>query len=307
MKFNLKKLFKKYKSGNNVSLVKSGEEYFNILKNIIRGAKHKIHFQTYILDSDATGNMIIEELINAKERGVEVYLLVDSYGSRNLSKNFTKKIINSGICFRYFAPIMTSKGFCLGRRLHQKIVVIDYQISLIGGINIADRYMGSIEKKPWFDFALLIKGNISKDISNICDGFWKRKFINKRTKNNIKKLDNKIYPLLRIRQNDWIREKNQISRSYKNAIRSAEKYITIVGAYFLPSRKLRHLLKKAVDRGVKVKIILSKKSDEKVFQLAMNYLYNYMNRNNIEIYEYYPSVVHGKVAVVDDIWYHRVT
>jgi len=302
MKFNFKRLFKKYKSGNNVSFVKSGEEYFNLLKKIIREAQHKIHFQTYILDDDSTGRMVVDELINAKERGVEVYLLIDSYGSRNLSKNFPKKIIDLGIHFRYFAPVITSKGFCLGRRLHQKIVVIDSKIALIGGINIADRYMGTADKKPWLDFALLVGGKICEDISNICDGFWERKFLNKRIKNNIKKLDNKIYPLLRIRQNDWIREKNQISRSYKNAFRNAEKYITIVGAYFLPSRKLRHLLKKAVERGVKVKVILSKKSDERIFQLAMDYLYRWMHKNNIEIYEYYPSVVHGKAAVVDDTW-----
>ncbi|MFA6524298.1 MAG: phospholipase D-like domain-containing protein [Candidatus Paceibacterota bacterium] len=302
MKFNLKKLLKRYKSGNKVLLVKSGEEYFSVLKKIIIEAKNEIHFQTYILSDDSTGRMIVDELIDAKKRGVEVYLLIDSYGSRNLSKNFTKQIIDSGIHFRYFAPVITSKGFCLGRRLHQKIVVIDSKIALIGGINIADRYMGTEDKKPWLDFALLIKGKICEDVSNICDSFWERKFLNKKRKNNIKQLTDKVYPLLRIRQNDWMREKNQISRSYKNAFKNAEKYITIVGAYFLPSRKLRYLIKKAVDRGVKVKIILSKKSDERVFQLAMDYLYRWMHRNNIEIYEYHPSVVHGKATVVDDTW-----
>ncbi len=302
MKFNLKKLLKRYKSGNKVSLVKSGEEYFFILRKIIIEAKSEIHFQTYIFDDDSTGRMILDELINAKKRGIAVYLLIDSYGSRDLSKNFTKQIIDSGVHFRYFAPVVTSKGFCLGRRLHQKIVVVDSKMALIGGINIADRYRGTVDKIPWLDFALLIKGKISEDISNICDGFWERKFLNKKRKNKIKQLIEEIYPLVRIRQNDWMREKNQISRSYKNAIKNAEKYITIVGAYFLPSRKLRYLLKKAVDRGVKVKIILSKKSDEKVFQLAMDYLYDWMHRNNIEIYEYHPSVVHGKAALVDDIW-----
>lgn len=302
MKFYSKKSLKRYKSGNKVSLVKSGEEYFSVLKKIIIEAKNEIHFQTYIFDDDSVGRMILDELINAKKRNVEVYLLIDSYGSRNLSKNFTKKIIELGIHFRYFAPVITSKGFCLGRRLHQKIVVVDSKIALIGGINIADRYKGTADKKSWLDFALLVEGKICEDISNICDGFWERKFLNKKRKNNIKQLNDEVYPLIRIRQNDWIRKKNQISRSYKNAFKNAEKYITIIGAYFLPGRKLRHLLKKAVERGVKVKVILSKKSDEKVFQLAMDYLYSWMHKNNIEIYEYHPSVVHGKVAVVDDTW-----
>jgi len=302
MKFDFKKLLKRYKSGNKVSLVKSGKEYFSVLKKIIVEAKNEIHFQTYIFNDDKTGRMIIDELIRAKKSGKKVYLLIDAYGSRHISKNFVKEIIKSGIHFRYFAPVITSKGFCLGRRLHQKIVVVDSKIALIGGINIADRYMGEIDKKPWLDFAFLIEGPICKDISNICGGFWERKFVNKKVKSNIKKLNNQVYPLLRIRQNDWIRKKNQISRSYKNAFKNAEKYITIIGAYFLPSRKLRNLIEKATKRGVKVKIILSKKSDEKVFQLAMDYLYSWMHRNNIEIYEYYPSVVHGKAAVVDDIW-----
>lgn len=273
-----------------------------MLKRMLSEAKNEIHLQVYILDDDETGRMILGELSKARQRGVEVYLLVDTYGSKDLSPVFIKEINDSGIHFRYFSKLVNFRGFHFGRRLHQKVTVVDSKIVLISGINIADRYRGIGKEKPWLDFGLLAEGPICEDVSLICASFWKRKFIRKNIKNNPKKLDKESRPLLRVRQNDWMRNKSQISKSYKYAFNNAEKYITIIGAYFLPGRKLRHLIKRAVKRGVRARVILSKKSDSKIFSSAMDYLYVWMHKTGIEIYEYYPTVVHGKATVVDDTW-----
>lgn len=302
MKFNLKSAFKAYQSGNLASLIKSGEEYFSVLKKIIYQAKNEIHLHVYIFNDDETGLLIFNELLKARKRGVEVYLLIDIYGSRNLSPIFIKEIIDSGIHFRHFSQFINSKGFHFGRRLHQKVAVVDSKIALVSGINITDRYRGAGKEKPWLDFGLLVEGPLCENISDICASFWKRKFTRKNLKNNFIKLDKENRPLLRVRQNDWMRNKSQISKSYKYALNNAEKYITIVGAYFLPGRKLRHLIKRAVKRGVRIRVIVSKKSDGKIFSLAIGYLYAWMHRIGIEIYEYYPTVVHGKATVVDDVW-----
>ncbi|KKQ34525.1 MAG: Phospholipase D/Transphosphatidylase [Candidatus Nomurabacteria bacterium GW2011_GWB1_37_5] len=299
MKLKNKQL-RTYQSGNKVTFTKGGKEYFDALLRIINNAKNIIHLHTYILVADETGRMVVGALMDAVKRGVQVYLLIDAYGSRGLSRGFVSEIINSGINFRYFAPLISSEGLHLGRRLHQKIIVADFETALIGGINIADRYRGVGEQKPWLDFSILINGNICNEISIICSRFWKRKFITKKIR--VQKRIGSDYPMIRIRRNDWMRRKSQISKSYKEAFTAAEKSITIVGAYFLPSRRLRKLIKSAIRRGVSVKIIISQKSDELVFGLAMDYLYGWLFKNGAQIYEYCPSVVHGKAAVVDNKW-----
>jgi cardiolipin synthase len=76
----------------------------------------------------------------------------------------------------------------------------------------------------------------------------------------------------------------------------------IFGSYFLPGRNERRLLRNASRRGVDIKIVLSAESDAPVVTRATNFLYDFILRNNISIYEYTPSNLHAKVATVDGKW-----
>jgi cardiolipin synthase len=78
--------------------------------------------------------------------------------------------------------------------------------------------------------------------------------------------------------------------------------MTIFASYFLPGRSERRLLRNASRRGVDIKIVLSAESDAPVFKRATNFLYDFILRNNITIYEYLPSNLHAKVATVDGNW-----
>jgi len=76
----------------------------------------------------------------------------------------------------------------------------------------------------------------------------------------------------------------------------------IFASYFLPGRNERRLLRNASRRGVDIKIVLSAESDAPVFKRATNFLYDFILRNNITIYEYLPANLHAKVATVDGKW-----
>jgi len=106
----------------------------------------------------------------------------------------------------------------------------------------------------------------------------------------------------RYRENDWIRKKTLITKSYVQAFSKAKKSIYIVGAYFLPGRKTKKLLKKAAQKGVEINILMSGVSDVRYTVPAQRYLYQWMLKNGINIYEWNKSVVHGKVATTDDKW-----
>lgn len=293
-----------YRTDSTATLIKSGQEYFVTLEKLIDEAKVEIQFQTYIFDYDDTGKRITEALIRAAQRGVKVFLMVDSFGSMSLGNEFIQLMKDRNIFFRKFSPFFSKEGFHIGRRLHHKVVVSDEQKALVGGINIADKYHGTEKETAWFDFAVLVEGKICRHLAMICQRIEQKKFtIRKKDKQELAK----VHPfssnqLIRIRQNDWARSKKQIRTGYKTAIRNAEHSITIVAAYFLPGVTLRKTLRKASKRGVKIKLLLSENSDVPFIKSAHRFLYGWLLHLNVQVFEYRPSVMHGKAMLVDDEW-----
>ena len=84
--------------------------------------------------------------------------------------------------------------------------------------------------------------------------------------------------------------------------RGAKSELTIMSAYFLPGRAFRGSLAQAAKRGVKIKLILTGSADIPLIKYAERYIYRWLFRNNIEVYEYQKNVLHGKLAVCDSKW-----
>ena len=285
-----------------IRLVHSGTDYFETLENLINSAVYTLQLQTYIFNDDETGRKIAGALKNAASRGVEVSVMLDAYGSNSLSRKFVGDLRLAGIRLRFFSPFFSSQNIYFGRRLHHKVVVADREIALIGGINIADKYHGSSTEPAWLDYAILLNGNVCTTIDKICRQLFGRKF--RKWKNNTIPNHDKSFKhtIVRIKRNDRFRRKNQISASYLHAIKNAKNSVYITGSYFLPGLRLRRALTNAVKRGVEVHLILAGVSDVPVFQLATRWLYDFLFRNGIKIYEWQTSVLHAKIAVVDDTW-----
>ena len=294
-----------YRDGHSIELLRSGENFFAVCEKVIDEAKHYIHFQTYIVDDDETGRRIVDALIRASERGIRVYFLLDAYGGNSFSKELINKVEKAGILFRLFSPQLITKGFQLSLRLHHKVILIDGEKAIIAGMNIADRYHGKSGLKEWLDFAILIKGPECAHVLFILKRLWNRAFISRKERSG----ETMHHPLVyaenvkvKVLQNNWHRNKIEILKSYRYALKHAQNRMTIFASYFLPGRNERRLLRNARRRGVDIKIVLSAESDTPVFKRATNFLYDFILRNNISIYEYLPSNLHAKVATADGIW-----
>ena len=294
-----------YKEGHNVELLQGGGSFFPTVERVLDEAKHYIHFQTYIVDEDDTGKRIVSALVRAARRGVRVYLLLDAFGTKYLTKEFIDEIEDSGILFRFFSPVFIMKGFQLSLRLHHKVVLADGELAIIGGINFADRYRGSDSVKAWLDFAVLIRGPECIRVNNICRKLWNKTFLAKEEKASERVYSTSLYKQnisLRVVENNWYRNKIEILRSYRNALRNSGSHMIIFASYFLPGRLERKLFRQASARGVDIRIVLAAKSDAPMFKRATSFLYQYILRNNIKIYEYYPANLHAKVTTVDGKW-----
>jgi cardiolipin synthase len=298
---------KGFSHNNQVKLIKGGNEYFSMMLQLINSANNIIHLQTYIYENDETGKCITNALIEASHRKVKVYLLVDGYASQSLNSTFIKEIKKAGIHFRFFEPLFKRKSFYFGRRLHHKVLLTDNNYGLIGGINISNRYNDMPDKKAWFDFSILLEGASIQELCKICWNTWfgfKRNHIHYNCSGNNKNvpLNIDVHADVRIRRNDWIRRKNEISETYIEMLYYAQKEVTIICSYFLPGRVLRRILKNTANKGIKIDIIIAGPSDIWIAKNAERWLYDFLLRNKINIYEYQPSVLHAKMAYCDDEW-----
>ncbi|MFI5220231.1 MAG: phosphatidylserine/phosphatidylglycerophosphate/cardiolipin synthase family protein [Bacteroidia bacterium] len=306
MKFRRQKKTSAFNPHNKVRLVRGGKDYFDTLEKLISNAKNTIHFQTYIFDNDETGLHIKNLLVDASLRGVKVALMVDGYAS-DLPDDFIAELKTTGILFRRFEPWFSSNKFYFGRRLHHKIVVADEIFSLVGGINISNRYNDIQNIPAWLDFAIFTEGQASVILNSVCEELWGKKYPVKKLPYEEKKIifkerNNEEMAPVRARRNDWVRGRNDISRSYNEMLNKASANITIMCSYFFPSRFFRYRMRAASKRGVKIKVILAGISDVKLSKFAERYLYSWMLQNKIEIYEYQKTVLHAKIASCDDEW-----
>ena len=290
---------KDYLRADMIRLVKSGDAFFREVIDLIRSAESSIHLQTYIFSNDKTGTTVANELGRAAKKGVKVFLLMDAFGSKELPGSLFEALMRKGVFVRKFSPLFSGESIYLGRRLHHKILVVDGTRAIVGGINIAEKYRGSRGEKAWLDYAVFIEGACCKYLHELCDKIFKKKDFKERT---LKPIQNSRGPLIRFRRNDWIRGRNEIHKSYREALLVAGKSITIVASYFLPGLRFRKLLKKASARGVKVRIILAGRSDLTIVRLAERYLYRELHRTGAQIYEWQDSVMHGKTTIIDDEW-----
>ena len=294
-----------YTSRNRISLVHSGEDYFSLLIRLIGNARYTIHLQTYIYEADDTGRQVAEALKAAAKRHVSVYLHVDGYASQKLRGKFRTDLEQAGIHFKFFEPLLKSRHFYFGRRLHEKVVVIDGIYSLVGGLNIGDRYNDLPGQPAWYDTILYTEGEVSYHLHLICNQMWRkrRKIKDKIIKSNVEEFCDSIAKeerqMVRVRQNDWVKRKSEVYNTYRLLFAQANEAITIMSSYFLPGRTFRRLLSRAAARGVKIKVILAGKSDVMLSKNAERYLYDWLLRKNIEIYEFERTVLHAKMSVAD--------
>lgn len=297
------RLFKKT-NGNLIQFFKESEEYYQQYLDLIQSAQKSIHLQTYIFHDDKFGRAVINALKSASRRQVKIYLLIDSLGSFSLSEYVERELIEAGINFCWFNFVHLKRLGQVGRRLHHKVLLVDDQKAIIGGINVISDSFQTDGKPHQLDFAVLIEGPVIEDLTTYC-----RHIFNKSSKTKIKFENSFVTSVaysngvdLKISINDWIYQRWQITRQYSELTNSAEKEITILNSYFFPRRKFMKQLSRASKRGVRIRLILPELSDWPWYVLASQYLYSYFLKNGVEIYQWKQSVLHGKLATIDGKW-----
>lgn len=299
---------------NRATLLVTGAAYFERMEALIDGARESVHLHVYIFANDATGSRIGAALVRAAQRGVHVFLLADGYASQDLSAGLIDGLRAAGGHFRWFEPLLRSRRFYIGRRLHHKVLVVDHRQALVSGRNIADRYTDIDGQPAWFDMAMEVEGEVALDLSRLCYRVWNGGFRSKRRVRAVPPTDAEWAALaqswpsnwqcaIRVRFNDWLYGHTQITNSYVTMFREARTEIQLMASYFVPGGVLKRAMASAARRGVRITVINAGRSDVWIAKPAERWLYAWLLRMGVEVYEYNRSVLHAKVAVRDGEWY----
>jgi cardiolipin synthase A/B len=301
-------------SGNELTLLQNGTAFFPQLCADIDAAKHAVYLESYILASDATGQMVAQSLQLAAERGVRVRVLLDGFGSAELPGLFVDEMRKFGVEVQWFrreiSPFTLSRSRMRRlRRMHRKLASIDGSVAFVGGINIISDIPAKLGfDAPRLDYAVRVHGELAEEIQAAMQRLWEmvswaafRKRIREegwRRYRVRRDPDSKVQLVLR----DNIRHRRDIERAYLTAIAGAQREIIVANAYFLPGRLFLRALVHAARRGVRVLLILQGKVEYRLQHYATLALYGRLLSEGVEIYEYHASYLHAKVAVIDGVW-----
>ena len=290
-----------------IRLLKNGNEAFPAMFKAMDGAHTCIALEMYIVADDETGREFRSHLVAAAERGVSVMVLIDSLGSWALPDSFWDGLRAVGGDVRWFRQF--KYGLFMFRN-HRKLLLIDNHTAYIGGFNIADEYYRGVDGElPWRDNALEISGDEVVRLRSSFSRMWIRAELP--IHRVIRRL--KLVRLRRERTAPNIRQHgvrflesglesplHPVRKQYVMVIGNAATSIDLAMGYFYPPGSIMRALKRAVRRGVRVRLLFSRKSDVPMAGWAARGLYGRLLRAGIEVWEYLPTMLHAKLAVVDD-------
>jgi len=236
-------------SGNRITLLKNGMEFFPALQVAIDAARQEIHLETYIFANDVTGRTIAAALSRAALRGVIVRLVLDGFGSKALPTQLLNEMRRDGVEILIFRPepgILHLRRNRL-RRLHRKLCMVDARTAFVGGINIIDDMDTPGQIPPRYDYAVRVEGPVLAQIAPVMRRLWKLvKWTQGRRAHRLHSVVVHSAPAgeqqaaLLIRDN--LRHRRDIEEAYLDAINAARGEIIIANAYFLPGIRFRRAL-----------------------------------------------------------------
>lgn len=288
--------------GSSVEYFITGRDKFQALFRDIDKATDHIHIEYYVWDDDVIGNQLKDLLIKKSAEGVKIRVIVDAVGSWRVKNSFYEQLRSAGIEVEEFMkvrfPMFTSH---VNYRNHRKVVVIDGQVGYIGGMNVADRYINGPSWGNWRDTHIRIEGKGVQGLQSIFLIDWylvSKSLITARK--YFPSLESYGDNLMQIVSSGPYSPAREIMQGFMQAIFGAQSYIYIQTPYFIPPESLSDALIAASVRGVDVRLMVPRRSDTLLVQLASRSYFKKLLRAGISIYFYEPGFLHSKLMVIDD-------
>lgn len=291
-------------AGNRITVLTNAQEKYPALLELLRNAKKSIDMEYFIFRHDAFGKEVIDVLKERARAGIRVRFLVDGYGSIGLGARAFRSMRTAGIKAHFFAPLATLLYFFKANyRDHRKVVIVDDEVAITGGINIGVDYLGQTSRGAWRDTAIELRGPCVAQFIQEFNLAWRRT-----TFHTPKPIEQKIPDIIPIKNgcivnvipsgpdSHWF----AIQRSYLEMIHSAKSSILIQTPYFIPDLSIYEALINAALSGVSVTIMVPRYPDLILCRWVSITYFGELLRAGAKIYEYPVGFLHQKVLIIDE-------
>lgn len=285
--------------GNRLRVIETGRERLETILQLIAEAKESLRLIFYIFNSDESGTQVRDALVAAAQRGVTVRILLDGYGCSGAEPDFFQPIQDEGGHFCLFLPAYGRRYLI---RNHQKLVIADEKVAIIGGANIHNSYLQDEGERHWRDLWVRVEGPIVPPAARYFDSLY-RWTTTKGAK--LRKLRRIVARHSDARGRLQWKFSGPLSRRHSwpvalSAELSGAKRADVIAAYFSPPRSVLRRFARIARVG-QVRIITASKSDNNATIAAARHTYSRLLRRRVEMYEYQPTRLHTKLAIVDDV------
>lgn len=287
--------------GNDLKFFTLAADKYQQMLADMEGASRFIHLEYYALENGLWGDALKDLLIRKSGSGVEVRIIYDDWGCWRTKKGYFKELADSGIQLRAFSKVrllpLTAR---LYYRDHRKLIIIDGHIGYIGGMNISDRYVNGFSWGRWADTHCRIAGPGVLQLQSVFLSNWQRL-------SGDALWEDDYFPspascgdnALQVVASGPGSLEPEILHVMIQAFYSAEKYIYVQTPYFIPPESLADALQAAAIRGLDVRLMISKRSDLPLVQMASRSYVREMLEQGVRVYFYTGGFLHSKMTVVD--------
>lgn len=291
--------------GNSVEVLENGA-FFDVLLQRIKAARKSVHLETFLWKEGVLGQRVAEALAERALAGIQVRVLLDANGSRDIGKSATLQMEQAGCKVVFFHPVALQNLGVLNDRDHRKLVVIDGREAFVGGHCIVDSWLGNAQDNEHYgDVSLHLRGPIVNNIQSAFSENWAGEtgelFVG-----------DDVFPTLEPEGDVVIHAAFAKPESSAPAVKIlhhaaiclAHKRIWIQNPYFIPEPDAIDAFGQAVKRGVDVRVLMPSisGSDNPFVQHAGHRNFEKLLRCGVRLFEYPPTLLHQKVMTIDGVW-----
>jgi cardiolipin synthase len=294
--------------GGEVTILDNGDEFLPALIEAIDAAKRTINFSVYIWTDGYFSTQVLNALVRAQKRGVAVRVLLDGLGSSDTPDSKFDELKNAGGHVEKFRTPQFGKLTRFHRRNHRRSIVMDGNVGFIGGMAVADTWLGHAQDpEHWRDMMFKVTGPLARSLQSAFVSSWLSSSGEILTGEDTYPLDGDIPPpgverFIHL-VNSPADDDYAMAQFFNMSILAARESLYVVTPYFIPDKHLKNALKQRAEAGVDVRLLLpGEHIDNMWVRLSAQTHYEDLLKAGVRIYEYRPTFLHSKFMVVDGQW-----
>lgn len=294
---------------NRVRLLMDGAETYDAMLDLLQRAEHEILFENFIFRADAVGRTFADALRSRAQAGVAVRVLHDPFGSlMSRRASIARRFRGSRVAIRAYNPPRPTAAFFRSGRDHRKLVVADRRAAIVGGLCLADAWLGNcITRCTWRDAAVLVEGDAAWDAARAFHQVWPGDGDNPgpraaATRPPVPGAAADAPGSIPVRVVTDMPGEHRVERLLIRTFRSARREVLITNPYVVPTPPLLDALIATASRNVPVQLIIPLHNNHHIVGLASEHLLGPLLDAGVQVWRWTGPMIHAKTVVVDRCW-----